>query len=68
MIKTQIIIGANEEEYKALHKAMEFLTDLRNDIEEFNVPIDRQTLEAIENAESGLAYLWFDFGIEQSEY
>ena len=68
MIKTQIIIGANPKEYEALNEAIDFLTDLRNDIEEFNIPIDNRTLEAIENAESGLSYLWFNFGIEQLEY
>ena len=64
MIKTNIIVGATTEEYNAIHYTLEFLIDLRNDIEEFNIPIDDRTFKAIQNAESGLAYLWYDLGIE----
>ena len=64
MIKANIVIGANEEEYNSIYNTVSFFTDLRNDIEEYNIPIDSTLLKVIENVESGLNFLWFNFGIE----
>ena len=39
MIKANIVIGANEEEYNSIYNTISYLADLRNDIEEYDICI-----------------------------
>ena len=64
MMKANIVIGANEEEYNSICNTINYLADLRNDIEEYDICIGVDLWDAITSAERGLNKLWFDFGIE----
>ena len=64
MITWNIKIMATEHEYESIDITLQFLIDLLNDIEEYNIPISREVLNAIESASNSLSLLWFKEGID----
>ena len=64
MITWNIKIMATEHEYESIDITLQFLVDLLNDIEEYNIPISREVLNAIESASNSLSLLWFKEGID----
>ena len=64
MITWNIKIMATEHEYESIDITLQFLIDLLNDIEEYNIPISREILNAIESASNSLSLLWFKEGID----
>ena len=63
MIKWNVKIMATEYEMECIDTTLTFLVDLLNDIEEYNIPISRKVLNAIESASNSLSFLWFKEGI-----
>lgn len=63
MIKYNVELMATEHEYESIDVTLQFLVDLLNDIEEYNIPISRKVLNAIESASNSLSFLWFKEGI-----
>lgn len=55
---------ATEHEYESIDVTLQFLVDLLNDIEEYNIPISREVLNAIESVSNSLSFLWFKEGID----
>ena len=64
MITWNIKLMATEHEYESIDVTLQFLVDLLNDIEEYNIPISREVLNAIESASNSLSLLWFKEGID----
>lgn len=55
---------ATEYEIECISTTLNFLVNLSNDIEEYNIPINRSALNAIEDASNALSILWFKEGID----
>jgi hypothetical protein len=64
MIFTKTVLGANYEEYEAIQMTISWLTDLKNDIEEYNITQPKELIDAIYNAEMALSYLNYKNGIK----